>query len=167
MSDDFKDLESFLNDDAITTPPIKSKKHPEGKPYKIQSPDAETGLRLNGLATIAAKAAAGQEVSPDDVKSLVMDDAEERVFLEQVLGDAYHEMLADGVSWTSLQRLGQYAFSYFAVSPAAANKGVREGIFAGKVQTPTNREARRKKPSGAKSGRPASAGSSRPTKKAG
>lgn len=168
MAPQFEDLVSFLDDDAITTPPIKSRKYPEGKVYRIPSPDAETGIRLNGLATIAAGAAGGQVVDAQRVQELVMSDAEERDFMEQVLGTAYHEMLEDGVSWVILQRMNQYAFAYFAVSPQAAARGVREGVFTGKGPTPTNRAERRKKHSNeAKSDRPASAGSKKQKAKTG
>jgi len=154
-------LSSFLNDDGLKTPPIKSKKFPDGKIYSIASPDAETGLRLTGLANIAAKAASNVAVRPEDVESLRMDDSEERTFMQQVLGDVYDEMLADGVSWVTMQRLNQYVFAYFAVSPQAAERGVESGAFAGKA-TPPNREARRAATKAKSPKSPVSAGSKKP-----
>lgn len=165
----FPDLESFLNDDGFDTPKIKSKKFPEGKVYHVSSPDAETGLRLEALANMAAVAAVGGPVSGERVNSLVMNDGEERSFMQQVLGATYQEMLDDGVPWVTMQRLNQYAFAYFAVSPQAANKGVEQGIFAGKAQGPEGNRAERrakakKSSTGAKSAQPASGGGKNPKK---
>lgn len=155
---DMRDLQSFLDDDGITTPPLKSKKHPEGKQYRIESPDAETGLRLAGLANVATRAASGAEVDPEELRGLVMGDEEERSFMKQVLGTAYDEMVEDGVSWVTMQRLNQYAFAYFAVSPAAADRGVETGAFAGK-KAPA--PPRKKTSTAAKSAQPGSAGSNK------
>lgn len=155
-------LESFLNDDALVTPPIKSAKFPDGKVYRIPSPDAETGLRLTGLANIAAKAAQNMTVQNSDVAKLKMDDDEERDFMAQVMGPVRDEMIADGVSWVTIQRMNQYAFAYFAVSPQAAERGVESGAFAGKAPAPANRAERRAKAKSPKS--PASPASKSPKK---
>lgn len=165
MSESTHDLLSFLNDDALVLPAIKSKKHPEGKVYLIPSPDAETGLRLAGLANVAARVAGGGEADEEEVESLILSDTEERTFIQQVLGDAYQTMMDDGVSWVAIQRISQYAFAYFAVSPSAANRGVESGAFLGKKQALANREQRRKSSTGAKSAPQVSAGSRKPKPK--
>lgn len=136
------DLFNFLDEDGIVIPNIKSTKYPKGKTYTIPSPDVDTGIRLTGLAEIANKLNRKVEVSPRDVARLKLSDEEEREFSQQVLGSAYEELLADGVSWVRVQRLTQYAFTYFAFSPEAAEKAAREGTFSGKAPA-RNRATRR------------------------
>jgi len=135
---DLKDLQTFFDDDALKLPPIKSKKHPNGKRYVVQSPDFETGMLLQQLANLGAKAAAGVELTEADAKKLNLDDDEEREFAAMLLGETLNEMRADGVSWASIQKVVKYAFAYYAMSPEAA-----EQIAAPKA--PENRAARRKK----------------------
>lgn len=141
--DDLSALFSFLDDDGITLPPVKSAKYPAGKVYVIPSPDADTGIRLNALGEIMAKQLKGIKISEADAARLNLNDEDERVFLQQVLGPTYDEMREDGVSWVRIKRLGTYAFTYFAVSPEAADKAAREGAFSGKGLAPRNRAARR------------------------
>jgi hypothetical protein len=141
------DLEGFLSDDSIKTE-LKTKNFPDGKVYTVPSPDAKTGLWLSGIAQLGVKASQDPDsVTPEEVQRLQFEGPEEESFLKLVLGTAYDELMEDGASWVQIQRLGQYAFAYFAVSPEAANRGV-EGIFQGKAETP-NRATRRS--TGAKS----------------
>lgn len=140
----FDPLWDFLDEDGITDLPlIKSAKHPEGKHYVIPSPDANTGLRLQGLAELVAKQRAKVQISERDVARLRLNDEEEREFFQQVMGTAYVEMVEDGVSWERIKRLGMYAFTYFAVGREAAEKAAREGAFSGKAPAPLNRAQRR------------------------
>lgn len=152
------DLAGFLADDGIDTPPIVSKKHPNGKAYRIPSPDAETGLRLTTLANLGVRAAVGVDVTEADLAQLNLDDGEELDFLRQVLGSAYDELVADGVSWVRIQRLGRFAFLHFALSPESAAAAV-ERSAAGEAPAP-NRQTRR-------ASRPGSSGTARPTRSRG
>lgn len=136
------DLFNFLDDDGFSVP-LKSREHPEGKPYRIESPDAQVGLRLAALSEIAAKVAKGIEVRPEDVAKLKLDDDEEREFAQQVLGDSYAEMIADGVSWVRIQRVMQYAYIYFTQGAQSAGDAARAGVLNGGKVLPPNREARR------------------------
>lgn len=140
--DPLKDLFDFLDEDGITTPPIKSTKHPAGKVYVVPSPNAATGQRLSALADISVKMARKLEVTEAEAARLQLNDDEERDFLEMVLGTCYAELIADGVSWQRIKRLGLYAFTYFGVSPEAANEALRSGAWSGKAPT-TNRAQRR------------------------
>lgn len=135
------DLEGFLSDDSIKVE-VKTKNFPDGKTYTIPSPDAKTGLWLSGMAQLGVKASQEPDsVTEEEVRQLQLEGPEEESFIKLVLGTAYDELFEDGASWVQIQRLGQYAFAYFAVSPDAANKGA-EGIFQGKAETP-NRATRR------------------------
>jgi hypothetical protein len=148
MSETFDGLMDFMEDDeaGFTTPPIPSREHPGGHQYKVPAPDAKTGLKLNALADIMLKQSKGIPVPEADIQRLHVSDEEERHFLEQVLGvEALNEMSEDGVQWPHIQRLGQYAFTYFAVSQDAAAQMVKDGLFKGKAMPAANRATRRAK----------------------
>ena len=123
----------FLDDDGFTTPPILSREHPEGKAYKVPSPDGVTGARMVTLAGIAAKKNADIAVTQADLDRLNLNDQQETEFMRDVLGTAYDEMLADGVSWQRISRLGQYAFVVITQGEVAANDAAKAGIFSGKA----------------------------------
>lgn len=140
----FEQMLDFMQDeDGFSSPLMPSEKHPEGKQYRIKSPSARTGLRLNALADLMAKREAGGTVSERDVERLRLDDSEEREFVEQVLGDALHEMVEDGCRWEHIKRMSTYAFIRFGVSAEAADNAVKNGLLLGKVIAP-NRKAKRK-----------------------
>jgi len=158
------DLADFLDDDALEIE-LASAKHPGGKVYTIPSPDATTGIFLTAMANLGIRAAKGdKDLTEADVKSLKLNDAEEKDLVEVVLGTAYQELIDDGISWEKIRRLSQYAFAYYAMGPQAAVKGVESGAFTGKA--PEKNRAARRSSTRATSGRPASAASkSRTTKK--
>lgn len=136
----------FMEDeDGFDSPPMPSEKHPEGKRYRITSPSAKVGLRLNALADIVAKQAQNVPVSEVDIARLRIKDQDEREFVSQVLGSALDEMVDDGCKWEHIKRMATYAFTRFAVSKEAADLAVANGLLRGKVQAPTNRAARRAK----------------------
>jgi len=153
-------LDFMSEEDGFNSPPMPSVKYPQGKSYHVPSPDAETGLRLNALADVAMKLSKGFEVKEFDVQRLRMDDTEEKEFADQVLSPAVvTQMIDDGCRWEHVRRLTQYAFTYFGVSPEAAEKAAEAGMFSGKAPTP-NRSQRR---SGAKSAKSPASGASRTT----
>lgn len=149
------DLSQFLDfmedEDGFNSPPMPSRAHPEGRQYRVASPDAKTGLRLNALADIMVKREMKAPVKESDVARLRMDDAQEDEFVRQVLGavradgsNALDEMIEDGCKWEHIKRMSQYAFTYFGVSREAADEAVKAGLLSGKIEAP-NRAARRKK----------------------
>jgi len=135
-------LLDFLEDDSFKTPAIGSKKHPEGKVYTIESPDAETGIRLSALGEIGVKLEKGVEVSARDIARLNISDEDEREFSQQILGDTLQEMIDDGVSWVRIKRLTTYSYVRFAFSEEVANDAAKRGVFSGKVPA-RNRAERR------------------------
>lgn len=130
-----KDLSSYLGDDAIDFPI-------DGKTYRVESPDAKTGLFLASLANVGVKAASGADVGQADVDKLNLDDDEEHDLMEMVLGDTLAELIADGVKWTKIQRLNKYCFIYFAIGEDAADEALKSGALTGEAPAP-NRAARR------------------------
>lgn len=137
------ELQAFLDDDGIHLPPIRSRAHPEGKEYFVESPDFETGLTLQNLSSIAQRLNNGIEVDPEEAKKLKFSDgAEENGFAAMVLGDTLEEMKADGVKWGPIRNAVQYVFAYYAMSPSQARKLVQS---VPKEQSPVNRAGRRAK----------------------
>lgn len=130
-----KDLSSFLDDDAIDVPV-------DGKTYRIESPDAKTGLLLSSMVNLGVKASAGSEISEADLASLDLNDDEERDFMRMVLGDTFDELVEDGVSWVKIQRISRYALIYFAIGEEAADDALKSGALSGEAPAP-NRAARR------------------------
>jgi hypothetical protein len=147
MTDETRAVWDFLDDDALTTPPIKSERHPDGQVYVIPSPTAEAGLRYAALTDLGTKAARGVKIEQSDLDALQLNDQQERHFMRDLLSPAvYDQMLEDGVSWVRMQRLSQYAFIYFTQGERAANDFAAAGGFSGgKVLTPgqLNRQQRR------------------------
>lgn len=136
------DFGSFLDDDAIDTPPIPSREHPDGRSYRIPSPDAATGIRLTAMVNLGVGLASGAKMDPRDAEKLKLDDDQEKEFLEEVLGSAYIQLVADGVSWVRIQRLGRYCLLYFTLGPEAAASEAQGGAKPGEAPAP-NRETRR------------------------
>lgn len=152
MTDLGQMLDFMEDEDGFKSPPMPSKAHPEGRQYRIASPDAKTGLRLNALADIMVKREMKSPVSDRDVARLRLDDDAEQEFVRSVLGaertedegNALDEMIADGCKWEHIKRMSQYAFTYFGVSKEAADEAAKNGLLSGKLVAP-NRAARRKK----------------------
>lgn len=148
------DLNAFMDfmedEDGFDSPLMPSAAHPEGHVYHVPSPNAVTGLRLSALADLTMKQAKGVELNEIDVRRLRLDDQEEREFISQVLSvELVNTMVADGVKWEHMKRLGLYGFTYFGVSKEAADEAAKNGLFSGKAQTPNR--AQRRASTGAKS----------------
>jgi hypothetical protein len=163
-----RDLGAFLEDDGLEYPlpaasfrtkPGEEPRFPDGKTYKVPSPDARTGLWLTGLADTAMAALRGGAMTAGERERLKLDDDEEKSLYQRVLGPVYDEMIADGVSWTALQKVGQDAYLTFAMSEQIADAAL---AGQGEAKARPNRATRRaaKKTAGRKSA-PASGAATR------
>lgn len=146
----FRDLDEFF--DSSLRLPVR------GKTYVIPSPDAKTGLWCQRIIALASKAKDG-DLTDDDADSLKLDDDEERDLFQRLLGEAFEEMVADGLPWEHVKHCGMTALMW-----AAGNSEQAEAYWnAG--GDPKARPQDRKK--SAKSGRQGSRnGSSSPAAKA-
>jgi hypothetical protein len=90
-----------------------------GKTYVIPPVDAETGLRFQRLAEVAAQAAQAAETG-EELEAVVLDDAGEIDLYRDALGPAYDAMLADRVPWPMLKTAAVTAWLDAAVSREAA-----------------------------------------------
>ncbi|MFG7941185.1 hypothetical protein DEH18_33440 [Streptomyces sp. NHF165] len=107
-----------------------------GRTYTVPAPDAETGLRVQRLVSAAGRAAGGGDVDADLVA-----DAEERDLYADVLGSAYAELVADGVSWPALKHCAITAMVWIAQDRDAAERYWNAGGDPERLAP--NRQARR------------------------
>lgn len=137
-----RDLSAFFDDGALDYPGVPSRAHPEGKTYRVPSPDAQTGLWLATLADIGRKAAVGGTLTKLEEASLKLDDEQEQTLYQRVLGNAYDEMLADGVPWTVLKRIHDDAYMCFAMDQDLADS-ILDNL--GKLKARSNRALKKTK----------------------
>jgi len=97
----FQDLSEFF--ESSLRLPIR------GKEYVVPSPDAETGLWVQMMMSTAAKAARGQDVDPEKIAALDLDDDEERGLFGRLLGSAFDEMIEDRIPWEHVKHAGMTA----------------------------------------------------------
>lgn len=103
-----RDLSVLFDDTYDYTLP--SKKHPNGKLYRVPSPDALTGARLTYQAAIGLKIGRGEGITDAEKAAVSLDDAAEDDFYKDTLGPVYDEMLTDGVTWALLQATAKDAY---------------------------------------------------------
>lgn len=161
------DFLGFLDDDAITLPPIKSERYPAaegGRRYVVQQPNAADGQKIAALGQIIAKQAAvaagksDAHVTEREVARLSLDDGQERDFQEMCLGATLDQMREDGVNHQGIKVATNYAFVAFAFNEESAQKMAREGALTGKAVPSAdqeNRATRRAKPKSKSKGNPA------------
>ena len=138
-----RDLAAFLDDGALDYLGIKSAKHPEGKTYRVPSPDAKTGLWLAALGDMGLRSASGAGLSAQEARDLKLDDDEEADLYRRVLGPVHAEMVEDGVSWAVLRQVAIDAYICFAVNVEIADVALAR---SGEGQARANRATRRSAP---------------------
>lgn len=138
------------------------------KKYAIQPLSAELGPAAQALfdSAIAAKLAEDRGEKPGEIDVELLSDLMELDFYPQVLGDAYDELIAGGVSWPDVKQLAMVVMTDACVSREAA-----EALWNGEMGKAPNRATRRAaaRKATVRSARPAStAGTTRtrPVKKA-
>ncbi|GAA2298283.1 hypothetical protein GCM10010402_66100 [Actinomadura luteofluorescens] len=112
--DEFEELEEFIDD---TLPlPI------HGKTYVIPAVDGKTGVWAQKiLAEIERAKDAGQA----DAGKL--NDGDERILIERMLGPVLDEMVEDEVKWPRISHAGMTVFFWTVVDRAAAAKYWKSG----------------------------------------
>lgn len=110
MARRFGEVEELL-DDALELPV-------EGKVYRIPSPSAEDGLKIQAFVARFTRLAD----SGEDTDTEVADDAEEIRLIETCLGPAHEEMVANGVSWSWRRHAGLTAMWWVVSGPEFAER---------------------------------------------
>jgi hypothetical protein len=141
----FKDLGDAL-DGAYLELPLKSRAHPDGKLYRIDDVDAETGLYVEHVMGLGVALAADGEVTDEDIE--VLNDDGEKDLFRRVMGAAYDEMIADGVRWSAIKHAAMTAIVWVLRDEETAEQYWSSGGGAsamGEALAPTggNRASRR------------------------
>ena len=91
-----------------------------GTNYTVESPRGDIGLRYTRLSSAAARVASKKEVSPELRAKLVLDDSDERMFIEHMLGDTLAAMVAGGVQWPIIQHAAATTLVWISYGVEAA-----------------------------------------------
>lgn len=109
----------------------------KGKTYKIPSPSAEDGLKVQRITTMASRLMEKGEA----VDTELLDDEEEQDLIQLCLGPTQAEMVANGVDWAWLRHAGLTAMFWITAGAEAAEKYWNTG--GNPELLAPNREARR------------------------
>jgi len=151
----FDPIDEFLDLEGISLP-IRSRAYPDGKDYTIPPPDAMTGLEVIRLISVYTSSSDDIEAQLQGVAQL--DDMAGGNLEERVLGEAFNEMIADGVPWPMAKLAFQTAMSWISLgAEPAARFWASGGGMMGKAPSRPTRQPTRK-------ARQGSAGSKPPTK---
>lgn len=129
------DLGSYLSDDTLVLDGVVSKAHPDGKSYSIASPTAIDGLRLQRIMAAGGDdpTAAPDRTVLEDLVALCTVDGKTVTVDEKLMGPAYAEMIADGVSAERLSRIGRVVMTHYGLGAEVAGRVV---AVAGEAAAP-------------------------------
>ncbi|MFF8656828.1 DUF7426 family protein [Streptomyces huasconensis] len=115
MAGNFKVLEEF-QDDALTLPV----RLPSGevREFRIPSPSAEDGLRVQKLMEQGARMAD----SGTAMDTEVLDDAAELDLFRTALGDAYDDLMSAGLGWSRVRHVAMTAVMWITAGLDVAEK---------------------------------------------
>lgn len=92
-----------------------------GRAYTVHAPTAGVGLRLQALHAALRRAAdTGDALDEHDRQRLMLDGDRVVSLVEDSLGPAHEQMVADGVPWPMRQRAGIAAWLYWTSGERAA-----------------------------------------------
>lgn len=103
MATRFDALDDLL-DDALELP-VRGRDG-QTRTYRIPSPSAEDGLRIQKISALATRLIAGGE----PLSTEILNDNEEIDLIHDALGTAEAEMIADGVDWAWRRHAGITAY---------------------------------------------------------
>jgi hypothetical protein len=129
----FEALDQFL--DEYLDLPVKGRDG-QTRVYRIEDPSAEDGIRIEKVTSLAARLAAGG-TAPD---AEVLGDDEERDLYRMCLGDAYDQLMADGVKWGPFKHVALTAMFWVTTDKDTAKEFWQSGQRPGGK---ANRAARR------------------------
>lgn len=139
MAGKFEQLGELL-DEVIELPvPVGDREDGNVRTYRIESPSARDGLRIEQITQIAAQLVDGGE----EINTEILDDDEERNLFEMLLGKNFQRMQDDGVKWVWLRHASLTCLMWVTSGLSTAE---RYWASAGDPERlAPNREARRSK----------------------
>lgn len=123
----FKDLREFSQGRFIDLPI-------DGVTYRINDVDGETGLLVQRLMDAAFAAMQDGDAAELDLDEELLDDASEISSYERVLGDAYQQMLEDGVGWSDIKTAAMTTMLWIYTDEDTASKFWEAGGDLSKVE---------------------------------
>lgn len=134
----FDDLNDFFDPDL--TLPIR------GKNYRIQSPNAEDGLRLRRFyINPEATSTPGKDDYLEEIMKILGAEWDEDT--QEYVGGVWGEMADDGVSWPEMMHAGETAVMYYGLGEAQAKLFWKKDALVPKAPTtpdePTPRPAKK------------------------
>jgi hypothetical protein len=145
------DLSEYLADDLLKLTGVVSEKHPRGTSYSIKSLSARDGLLLRKIMRQAGPepTAVLSASTTAEIEEFCKNDAGETVDMaEKLLGEAYHQMVADGVSDGRVDKITQLVLIQFSAGSEIAQMLVASA--SGEADAPANRAERRARKTPAK-----------------
>ncbi|WP_176451837.1 DUF7426 family protein [Enemella dayhoffiae] len=124
------------------------------KTYRIESVSIRTGQFVQELSSLMIAAQQGQEISDADRERLKLDDDQEQEFKKALLGEAYDQMVDDGVSWEAMKIVTQTVM-YWTVHNREAAEEFWEAAMVEAPKAPNRETRRRSEKSTQKQGSPA------------
>ncbi|WP_375490223.1 hypothetical protein [uncultured Jatrophihabitans sp.] len=136
----------YLAGDAITFNGVAGEKHPGGKTYRVPAPSAEDELRLRRIVQIEDAGDTNVDLATEMKALLAGPDDTELTLPHKILGPAYDEMTADGVTPTKIDMLASLVVTNYGVSQQAAELtvAVAQGEAAARGNRATRRAAAKK-----------------------
>lgn len=116
-----------------------------GKKYRVPEYGVDVGIRVE----VILNASRGQAAT--DRQRQILSDEEERDTYRDILGPAYDQLVADGVSWPRLRHAAFTAMFHFNISPEAAEAHWNRGVERGKAGTQVSPRGTRRTTAGATS----------------
>lgn len=135
MATRFEALDELLDDSLELPIQVRDGKV---RTYRIPSPSAEDGLKIQRITTLATRLLDGGQ-APD---TQLLDDQEEMDLIHDALGNADEQMQADGVDWAWRRHAGLTAIVWITQGAEAAGSYWRAAGDPTRLVAP-NREARR------------------------
>lgn len=116
-----------------------------GKTYVIASPSASTGLWVQSIMAAATAVRSGVAPADSDVNT-VLDDDEEDNLHRRVLGDTYTELVADGVPWHTLKKVGSTVVMWITYGEDTAERYWNDGGDDPKALAPETKSSENEAP---------------------
>lgn len=118
-----------------------------GKTYTVKPPTKDVGLKLAAAAVVGAAAFGGPDTLnqiPESQRDIVRSLADTDLG-ELSLGDAYREMVEDGVPGPHIDTYALYAMYYWTMGEAIADEAIaaRGGVTAPKAEAPSRSKSGR------------------------
>lgn len=142
MAGQFEALDELLDEFIVLPVPVGEGDNQTRKMYKVVSPSAQDGLKIERLTNFAIQAINGGE----DINTEILDDDEERNLYTLLLGATFDDMMKDGVTWAWVRHVSLTALMWVSSGVEVAEQFWKAAGDPERMAP--NRETRRSKQQG-------------------